>query len=83
MLEHFAVGTNKWNLDSALFNGTGLTLILDPESDDPADPVAQVKRGTYFRFAVVGNEVHVTFLPKAMAVVKDGCTVSWIDWFRE
>ncbi len=42
----------------------------------------KVQTDTYFKFDVVGEEVHVTFLPPAMELLKVECKISWIDWYR-
>ena len=82
-LESFVLSTKENVIDTAPSNGTGLTDVKDPTGKTPWQPVARVKTGTYFRFAVRGKEVHVTFLPKAMELLKQECKVSWIDWYRE
>ena len=82
-LESFVLSNKDTVIDTALFNGTGLELVKDPKSKTPAEPVAKVKQGTYFRFAVVGEQVQVTFMPKAMELLREEYEISWIDWYRK
>jgi hypothetical protein len=79
MLEGFEVTTNDVILNSALFNGTGNTWVTNRDTGTHVE----VKRGEYFEFRVVGKAVHVTFLPKLMALLKGDITISWVDWYRE
>ena len=42
----------------------------------------QVPAGTYFKFTTTRTEVVVTFMPKAMEMLKDECSIEWTDWHR-
>lgn len=41
-----------------------------------------VRKGGYFQMTVLGKEVLVTFLPKAMALLEGDITITWIDYYR-
>ena len=89
MLESFTLITSDVTVQSSL-NQTEEEIrpAIKPPNNSRADgapgekPVHQVPRGTYFRFEVVGEEVHVTFLPKAMELLQRECRVEWVDWYR-
>jgi len=38
--------------------------------------------GTYFSFAIEGNEVHVTLKPTVLKIMQGECFISWIDRYR-
>ena len=60
----------------------GLKLPTEEVADARAPLTQMVSAGTYFKMKVVGQEVHVVFEPKAMRILADECTISWVDWFR-
>ena len=78
MLEGFSLGDH----DSIVHTGLG------QQAEEVQRPLRDkapttVKAGTYFEMKVVGKEVHVTFLPQAMEMLKKECTLSWVDWYRQ
>ena len=38
--------------------------------------------GAYFAFEAVGSSFHVRFGPEGMALLRAGCAISWVDWYR-
>jgi hypothetical protein len=89
MLESFALITSDMTVQSSL-NQTEeeIRSTVKPQNTSGTNGapderlVHHVPRGTYFRFEVVGEEVHVTFLPKAMGLLQRECRVEWVDWYR-
>ncbi len=83
MLERFSLISSKLIITSALFNGLDYERVQTINNSKSGNQqVSKVPKGTYLRFEVVGEEVDVTFLPKAMELLKKGCKVEWIDWYR-
>jgi len=37
---------------------------------------------SYFTFSREESVVRVRFLPPALVLIAEGCTVSWVDWYR-
>ena len=79
MLEHFQVTTSEGMIQSATFDG----LDYDSVTDKTGKETGRAKRGEYFKYEVVGREARVTFMPKAMELLKGECEVEWIDWYRK
>ncbi len=81
MLESFTLVSRDTIVDSVPFGGS--TTVWNAESDRQKDIVFKVPEGTYFLFEIVGTEVHVSFLPRGIALLKEECRIRWVDWFRE
>jgi hypothetical protein len=41
-----------------------------------------VTKGEFIKLDVINQSVRVTLMPKAMALIDDGLTLSWVDWYR-
>jgi hypothetical protein len=37
---------------------------------------------TYFEFDWTADIVRIRFLPPALRLIPQGCTLSWVDWYR-
>lgn len=81
-LEGFTFSAPDTVIATAFFEGFGLAEIKDPTSEEPWRTVAMVESVMYFRFTVVGKAIHVTFMPAAMKLLHQQCTISWVDWYR-
>lgn len=77
-LEGFTVTTSTRVVHTA--HGLELVEISDTV-DHPPETVFEPQR-TYFDFQIVEDAIQVIFLPKAMALLRDDCIVSWVDWYR-
>ena len=53
--------------------------VVEAGTDGKKEPVLA---GTYFKFTTTRTEVLVTFMPKAMEMLKDDCAIEWTDWHR-
>ena len=82
MLENFTLVGPQVKLSGEPFNPDGgLTYFKKVGSDDWED-VPAVETDAYFKFEICDDEVRVTFLPRAVELLRDDCTISWIDWYR-
>ncbi|GEM_PF-2599091 len=79
MLEYLGVSSADVVIDSALFNGLAYDLVKGGDGKE----IARLKRGECLRYEIVGREIRVTLLPKALQMLHGAFTVSWIDWYRK
>jgi hypothetical protein len=82
MLENFTFAAPCIMLSGEPFKGTELTYSTRANSTMLWEGGSKVGADTYFKFDIVGDEVHVTFLPLAIQLLKTECKISWIDWYR-
>jgi hypothetical protein len=61
---------------------TGLKLASEEIRFNATPGRAEVRAREYFEVNVVGQDVQIVFLPKAMGLLKKECTVTWVDWYR-
>ncbi|MFN0125116.1 MAG: hypothetical protein ACKV19_00320 [Verrucomicrobiales bacterium] len=62
---------------------TGLKMTTEEIQTGATPGPTELKERSYFAMKVVGKEVEVIFLPKAMKLLKDECIVTWVDWYRQ
>lgn len=62
---------------------TGLKLTTEEIQTGATPGRTEVKARSYFEIKVVGKEVEVVFLPKAMKLLEHECTITWVDWYRQ
>jgi hypothetical protein len=82
MLENFTFAAPCVMLTGEPFKGAELDYFTRPNSLVEWQGPSKVQTDTYFKFDAVGDEVHVTFLPPAIRLLKVECKISWIDWYR-
>ena len=83
MLENFTLAGAHVKLSGEPFNEqVGLTYFTRVDCSDAWTAMPEVSTDGYFTFEIVGDGVRVTFLPKAIELLKTRCTISWIDWYR-
>jgi parallel beta-helix repeat protein len=82
MLENFTFAAPCVMLTGEPFKGAELDYFTRDNSSVEWQGPSKVQTDTYFKFDVVGDEVHVTFLPPAIELLKVECRISWIDWYR-
>jgi hypothetical protein len=82
MLENFAFAAPCVMLAGEPFKEAGLTYFERPNSSMEWKVVPDIQTDTYFKFNAVGDEVHITLLPKAIELLDMECKISWIDWYR-
>jgi len=41
-----------------------------------------VERDEYLKFELTSQYIHISLTPKAMALMTDGLTLFWVDWYR-
>ncbi len=82
MLENFTFAAPCVTLTGEPFKGTQWDYSTRDNSSADWQGPSKVGAGTYFNFDVVGDEVHVTFLQKAIDLLRTECRISWIDWYR-
>jgi hypothetical protein len=83
MLENFTLAGSHVKLSGEPFNDqVGLTYFTRVDCSDAWTAMPDISTDGYFTFETVGGEVRVTFLPKAIELLKARCTISWIDWYR-
>jgi len=82
MLENFTFAAPCVMLTGEPFKGAELDYFTRDNSSIDWQGPSKVQTGTYFKFGVFGDEVHVTFLPPAIELLKVECKISWIDWYR-
>jgi hypothetical protein len=82
MLENFTFAAPCVMLKGEPFKGGELDYFARANSSVEWQGRSKVPIDTYFKFDVVGEEVHVTFLPPAIELLKVECKISWIDWYR-
>jgi hypothetical protein len=82
MLENFTFAAPCVMLKGEPFKGGELDYFARANSSVEWQGPSKVQTDTYFKFNVVGEEVHVTFLPPAIELLSVECTISWIDWYR-
>ena len=82
MLENFTFVAPCVMLTGEPFKDTELDYFSRGNSSADWQGPSKVGAGTYFNFDVVGDEVHVIFLPPAIELLKVECKISWIDWYR-
>lgn len=75
----FVLGEDSALESSAL---TDLTHVRNPKGSTPFEPVAAMKTSKCFKYEIKDHEIHVTFLPPAMKLLRGKCEISWIDWYR-
>jgi hypothetical protein len=82
MLENFTFAAPCVMFTGEPFKGSELDYITRDSSALEWQGPSKVQIDTYFKFDVVGDEAHVTFLPEAIALLRTECKISWIDWYR-
>jgi len=82
MLEDFTCAAPCVMLSGEPFKDAGLTCSKRADSSLSWEVVPDAATDTYFKFDAVGDEVHVTFLPAAIELLRMQCRISWIDRYR-
>lgn len=82
MLESFTFAAPCVMLKGEPFKSNELDYFTRANSSMEWQGPSKIQIGTYFKFDVVGDEVHVMLLPAAIALLKVECKISWIDWYR-
>jgi len=83
MLENFTLAGSHVKLSGEPFNEqVGLTYLTRINCSDAWTAMPEVNTDGYLTFEIVRGEVRVTFLPKAIELLRTRCTISWIDWYR-
>ena len=83
MLENFTLASPYMKLSGEPFGEqVRLTYFSRVDCSDAWTIMPDMSTDGYFTFGIVGDEVQVTFLPKAIEMLKTRCTISWIDWYR-
>jgi hypothetical protein len=82
MLEGFTFAAPCVMVKGEPFKDAELDFFTRPSSSMEWQGPSKVQTDTYFKFNVVGDEVHVTLLPLAIELLKVECKISWIDWYR-
>ena len=83
MLENFTLIGPYAKLSGEPFNpDVGMTYFRKIGCSEEWVAVPTIKTDAYLRFEIIGDEVRVTFLPKAIELLRAECTISWIDWYR-
>jgi hypothetical protein len=82
MLESFTFAAPCVMISGEPFKGAGLTMSGRTDSTLPWQPEPDGRADEYFTFEITGDEVHITFLPPALELLRTECKLSWIDWYR-
>jgi hypothetical protein len=83
MLENFTLAGPDVKLDGAPLNPEiGLTYFRKAAGSETWEAMPGVGTDAYLTFAVVGDEVRVTFAAPALDLLQTECMISWIDWYR-
>ncbi len=83
MLEDFTLIGPHAKLSGEPFNPeAGVAYFRKVGCSDEWVTVPTIKTDAYLRFEIINDEVRVTFLPKAIELLRAECTISWIDWYR-
>jgi len=83
MLENFTLIGPHTKLSGEPFNpDAGMMYFRKIGCSDEWVAVPQVRTDAYLRFEIIRDEVHITFQPKAIELLRAECTISWIDWYR-
>lgn len=83
MLENFTLTTPRVQLSGEPFNpGAGMAYFRKTVCPGEWETVPETDADTYFKFEIRDDEVRVTFLPGAVELLRAGCAISWIDWYR-
>lgn len=82
MLENFTLAAPCVMFTGEPFKGSELNYFTRDDSSMEWQGPSTVQTETYFKFDVVGDEVRVTFLQKAIDLLRTECKISWIDWYR-
>jgi len=81
-LESFTVRWADTLLQMAPFaDGAAAEILLDAEGKNGLRHRYTVQQ-RYFAFSREESVVRVRFLPPALLLIAEGCTVSWVDWYR-
>jgi predicted outer membrane repeat protein len=82
MLENFTFTAPCLRIQGEPFGTSGLACSTRANSTLPWQDAPAVDSNSCVTCAIVGDEVHVTFQPKAIELLRTECSVSWIDWYR-
>jgi hypothetical protein len=82
MLENFTLTCPLLKLSGEPFNTGRFEHFQRSTPQAKWEFVALVPVEEYCTFEIVGDEIFVTFLPRAIELLSDECEVSWIDWYR-
>jgi len=83
MLENLTLAGPYVKLSGEPFNpDAGMTYFKRVSGSNEWEAVPEIDADAYFEFEIHDDEVRVTFLPQAIALLRAECTISWIDWYR-
>ena len=83
MLENFTLVGRFVKLSGEPFNpDAGMTYFARIADSDEWQAVPEIETDVYFKFEIRDDEVRVTFLPRAIELLRAECVISWIDWYR-
>lgn len=82
MLENFTLTCPLMKLSGEPFNTGRFEHFERSTPEAKWEFVALVPVEEYCTFEIVGDEIFVTFLPRAIELLSDECEISWIDWYR-
>jgi hypothetical protein len=82
MLENFTLTCPLLKLSGEPFNTGQFEHFQRSTPQAKWEFVSLVPVEEYCIFEIAGDEIHVTFLPRAIELLSDECEVSWIDWYR-
>jgi hypothetical protein len=83
MLENFTLVSPCVKLSGEPFNpDAGIAYFERAGCSDEWQAMPQIDTGTYLKSEIGDDEVRVMLLPKAIRLLRAGCTISWIDWYR-
>lgn len=82
MLEGFTFTAPCIMVNGEPFGQAGLAVYRRADSSRPWQLEPGVPADALFTFAIVGDEVRITFLPAAIELLRMPCKLSWVDWYR-
>jgi hypothetical protein len=83
MLENFTFISPHVKLSGEPFNSdAGMMYFRRGGDSSEWEAVPELDADAYFKFEIRDDEVHVTFLPQAIGLLRAECMISWIDWYR-
>jgi len=83
MLENFTLVNPFVKLTGEPFNpDAGMMCFRKVDGSDEWEPVPEIAIDAYLKFEICDDAVRVTFLRKAIELMRAECTILWIDWYR-
>ncbi|MDT8389918.1 MAG: hypothetical protein RRC34_05355 [Lentisphaeria bacterium] len=79
-LDLFRLSFSGISIECEPFNDRTPTRIT--ATDRQRNTAQNVPKGTFFDVEVKGKEIHVTFKPTVIKLMRGECSVSWIDRYR-